>query len=88
MMKSLSIDERLELAASYGEMEINLFLWKKCINRLRKNGLIVTEKFPSKRKGEIYCIISWAVERAGGENGDFTQANYLYKTAVKAVKEK
>lgn len=83
-MRKITIDDRLENAASCGQMEIDLFLWKKTIERLRKNGLIVTEKFPSKRKGEVFCNISWKVERSGGPQGDFTQANNLHKMAIEA----
>ena len=35
-MQRMSIDDRLELAANYGEMEMYLFLWKKTISRLEK----------------------------------------------------
>ena len=83
-MRKITIDDRLENAASFGEMEIDLFLWKKTIERLRRNGLIVTEKFPSKRKGEVFCNISWKEARSGGTEGDFTQANNLNKMAIEA----
>ena len=83
-MRKITIDDRLGNAASFGEMEIDLFLWKKTIERLRRNGLIVTEKFPSKRKGEVFCNISWKVERSGEPQGDFTQANNLHKMAIEA----
>lgn len=83
-MRKITIDDRLENAASFGEMEIDLFLWKKTIERLRRDGLKVTEKFPSQRKGEVFCNISWKVARSGGEEGNFTQANYLHKMAIEA----
>lgn len=86
-MQEQTIENRLESAASYGEMEINLFLWKKKISRLRKNGLTVTEKFESKRKGEFYCNVSWK-DATDAQNGKSNQANRLYEMAVNAKKEK
>ena len=86
-MQKITIDDRLENAASYGEMEMDLFLWKRSIKRLRKNGLVVTEKFPTQRKGEFFCNVSWKEERSGEPLGDFTQANQLHKMAVEARKK-
>lgn len=83
-MQRTSIDARLANAASYGEMEMNLFLWKKDIKRLRKAGLTVTQKHPSDRKGEFYCNISWKEDKVAGEGQDFTQLKYLIEKASKA----
>lgn len=59
-MYKISLIERLEDAAEIGKKSIFLFVWKKNITSLRKNGLKVTEKFPSSRKkGLFYCEISW-----------------------------
>ena len=85
-MQRITIDDRLENAASYGETEMDLFIWKKSIERLRKNGLVVTQKFPSNRKGEFFCNVSWKEERKEGPQENFTQANYLYKMAMEAKK--
>ncbi len=83
-MPGFTIDERLENAASCGEMEINLYLWQKNIFQLRANDLKVTKKFPSKRKGEFYCNISWADAKPTEANASLTQANHLYEIAKKA----
>ena len=83
-MVGWTIDDRLENAASCGEMEIDLFLWKKTISRLRANGLKVTEKFSSNRKGEFYCTINWADAKSTGTNTNLTQANHLYQIAKEA----
>ena len=83
-MQRSSIDARLANAASYGEMEMDLFLWKNTIKRLRKAGLEVTEKFPSKREGEFYCNISWREKKEQKDGEDFTQLYYLHDMAVKA----
>ncbi|NLC87751.1 MAG: hypothetical protein GX682_03125 [Clostridiaceae bacterium] len=78
-MQRMSIDDRLELAANYGEMEMYLFLWKKTISRLEKGGLTIKKIYPSKRTGEYYCNISWeAVTYAKN------QANTLYEIALEA----
>lgn len=83
-MQRTSIDARLANAASYGEREMNLFLWKKDIKRLRKAGLTVTKKYPSERKGEFYCNINWKEDKVAGEGEDFTQLKYLIEIASKA----
>ena len=83
-MAGWTIDDRLESAASCGEMEIDLFLWRKTISQLRANGLKVTEKFPSKRKGQVYCNIIWANANPSETTGSVTQANHLYGIAQKA----
>lgn len=86
-MQRNSIEKRLETAAANGQMDIHLFLWKKEIRRLEKNGLVVMTKYPARRKGEYYCNISWAGKREAGENEDFTHANYLHDLAVKAKEQ-
>lgn len=65
-MERTTIDNRLENAAGYGEMRIGLYIWRKSIKRLKEEGLVVTEKFPSKRKGEFYCYVDWS-EAGEGE---------------------
>ena len=83
-MQKNSIDDRMENAADYGEMDINLYLWKKSIKRLRKNGLVVTERYPSKRKGEVYCNISWAYKVEGQK----LQVNNLHEMALSSIRRK
>lgn len=59
-MYQITTIERLEDAAESRKKSLSLFLWGKTIKSLRKNGLKVTEKFPSSRKkGLFYCEISW-----------------------------
>ena len=76
-MYKVSTDDRLENAAEYGMMEIDLFLWKHAIDKLERNGLKVTKLFPS-RKGEYYCKICWKDGKEG------TQAYNLRKMALEA----
>lgn len=84
-MDKYSIDERLEHAAKKGKMEKNLRIWKSTMKRLRKNGLIVTEKNSTNRIGEFYCNVSWAhARKVEGEKPN--QANYLYNIAKEAQK--
>lgn len=76
-MQKLSIDDRMESAAEHGLMEVDLFLWKHTIKRLKKNGLDVKELFESQRKGEFYCKISWKNPKEG-----FVQVNNLHEMAL------
>ena len=80
-MQKITTDERLENAAENGMMEIDLFLWKHAITKLRKNGLEITELFPS-RKGEFYCKINWQEGKKG------TQAYNLRNMALNAKTKK
>ncbi len=88
MMQRISIDDRLEYAASYGETEMSLFIWKTTIKRLKRDGLKVVEKYPTQRKGEFYCTISWAHASQVEEGKMRNQANHLYEIAKKAREEK
>lgn len=85
-MERITIDDRLENAASYGEMDMDLFIWKSSIGRLRKNGLIVTEKYPTQRRGEYYCNVSWSHASEVSEDEKPNQANHLYAIAKEAQK--
>lgn len=82
-MQKMTVDERLENAASYGEMQMYLFLWEKTITRLTKNGLTVEKQYASKRKGEYYCLISWE-DAKPEQTQDMNQANNLYVIAKEA----
>ena len=83
-MENITIDNRMEHAASYGEMDMDLFIWKSSIKRLEKNGLVVKVKYPTQRKGEYCCNVSWAHASEVGEKPN--QANYLYNIAKEAKK--
>lgn len=87
-MERMTIDNRLENAAGYGETGIGLYIWKKSIRRLRDGGLVVTERFPSERKGEVYCYVDWSKAGEGENEEDLNQANRLFRMAKEAKSRK
>lgn len=87
-MARQSIDELLENAAEHGETEFYQFIWKRTINRLRKNGLIVEEKYAGISKGRIYCKVDWSQSECRQNDENLNQANRLFKMAQEAKNRK
>ena len=60
MIKTITIIERLEQISENGRTSASLWLWKKQIKKLQKDGFEVTLiKSSSENKGLFHCLICW-----------------------------
>lgn len=83
-MGRCSMDERLEYAAEYGKFYCYLSVWNKTILEWEKNGLSIERQYPTKKRGQFYCKISW--EHAKPIPGEpLTQASRLWKISAEAL---
>lgn len=60
MIKTFSIYDRLEQFSESGVTFASLWLWKKQIKKLQKDGFEITLiKSSSENEGNFFCLIRW-----------------------------
>ena len=87
MLSQTTIMDRLTVFAGAGETSAQLKLWKKKIEKLRKDGFEVRTISKTERIGEFLCEISWKYPKSAETRYLLSETiNCLNRNLTKSLK--